>query len=171
CLYIMPMANKDAVVRGKARFNSLGVDLNRKWDKPSDTVNAPENAALERWLEGMIAAGKKPHLAIDLHNDGEGGLHIGRPNIDLTKYLENMKRLEVLLRKYTWFTEGSSGSDFRNPGSINEGLLERYGIEGVVYELNYEWIEGLHKAPFGKDWEQLGQSLGKVFYEYFGENK
>ncbi len=34
CVYIMPMANKDGVARGRTRFNLLGSDLNRKWDKP-----------------------------------------------------------------------------------------------------------------------------------------
>jgi hypothetical protein len=171
CVYIMPMANKDAVYRGKSRFNSRGVDLNRNWDKPADSVNAPENVALERWLQSMIAVGKKPHLMIDLHNDGGGNLHIARPDINLDNYLVKMKKLEMLLRKYTWFTEGSTGSGFKNPGAVNDGLLERFGIDAAVYELNYEWVEGLKKPPFGKDWEQLGGMLGKVFYEYFNESK
>lgn len=171
CVYIMPMANKDAVYRGRSRFNSLGADLNRKWDKPADPVNAPENIALERWLQTMIAAGKKPHLALDLHNDGGGNLHIARPDVDLSAYLERMKKLEALLRKHTWFTEGSTGSNFKNPGSINDGLVERFGITAAVYELNYEWIEGLKKPPYAKDWIQLGGMLRKVFYEYFDNYK
>jgi hypothetical protein len=42
------MANKDAVARGKSRFNSQGYDLNRKWDAGADSVLAPENYAVER---------------------------------------------------------------------------------------------------------------------------
>ena len=72
CLYIMPMANKDGVARGRSRFNSLGKDLNRNWDQPADSNYAPENYALETWLQDMIRKGKKPDLAIDLHNDGDG---------------------------------------------------------------------------------------------------
>lgn len=120
CVYIMPMANKDGVARGRSRFNSLGKDLNRNWDKPADSNYAPENYALE-----------------------------------------------TLLYKYTWFTEGTKGADFRNPGSIGEGLLERYGIDACIYELNYEWIAGLNKVPFGKDWELLGKQLRDVFFDYF----
>jgi len=167
CLYILPMANKDRVARGGTRFNMRGMDLNRKWDKPADPDLAPENAALEAWLDKMIKQGLKPHLAIDFHNDGGGNLHIARPNVNLESYLANMERLEQLLRKHTWFTEGSTGSSFRNPGSIGGGLLERFGIDAVVYELNANWIEGLQKVPSGRDWELLGRQLCDVFYEYF----
>ena len=43
CVYIMPMANKDGVARGKTRFNSRGKDLNRDWDRPADPILSPEN--------------------------------------------------------------------------------------------------------------------------------
>jgi hypothetical protein len=167
CVYIMPMANKDGVAHGRSRFNSLGKDLNRNWDLPADSNYAPENFALERWLKAMIRKGNKPDLAIDLHNDSEGNLHLSRPNVNLKSYLANMKRFETLLYKYTWFTAGAKGSDFRNPGSIGEGLLERFGIDACIYELNYEWITGLKKQPFGKDWELLGKQLRDVFFDYF----
>jgi len=167
CVYIMPMANKDGVAHGRSRFNSLGKDLNRNWDNTADSIYVPENYALESWLVKMIRKGQKPDLAIDLHNDSEGNLHFGLPNVNLTRYMENMKRLETLLYKYTWFTEGSKGGDFRNPGTIGEGLSERYGVDACIYELNYEWIAGLKKVPFGKDWELLGKELRDVFLEYF----
>lgn len=57
CVYVMPMANKDGVARGWTRFNVRGCDLNRKWDQKADPVNAPENHALETWIETMIATG------------------------------------------------------------------------------------------------------------------
>ena len=47
CVYIMPMANKDGVARGRSRFNILGKDLNRNWDQAADSNYAPENYALE----------------------------------------------------------------------------------------------------------------------------
>ncbi len=47
CLYVMPIANKDGVARGRTRFNLLGADLNRKWDKAPDPNTNPENHALE----------------------------------------------------------------------------------------------------------------------------
>lgn len=168
CMYVMPMANKDGVARGRTRFNSLGMDLNRQWDQPADPIYAPEKYALEAWIESMIDQGKRPHLAIDLHNDEGGNMHISRPNIDLEGYLKRMKLLEELMVKHTWFTEGSTGGNFRNPGSIGEGLLERYGIDAIVQELNCNWIAGLNKAPMGRDWELLGEQYLEVFYEYFG---
>ncbi len=167
CIYILPMANKDRVAHGGTRFNLQGKDLNRNWDKKTDPYLTPENAALEKWLIHQIELGLKPDLAIDFHNDAEGGLHISRPEIDIDSYLANMERLELLLRKFTWFTEGSSGPNWRNPGTIGEGLLERYGIDGLIYELNADWIAGLDKVPFGKDWMSLGEQLCEVFYYYF----
>ena len=113
----------------------------------------------------------KPDLAIDFHNDDGGKLHISRPEVNLESYLKNMERFEILLQEHTWFTEGSTGSSFRNPGSIGEGLLERYGIEALVFELNANWIAGLEKAPFGKDWMLLGEQLCAVFYEYLSKKK
>lgn len=167
CLYVMPMANKDGVVRGMTRFNVMGMDLNRNWDRPADFELAPENHALEVWLKGMIEKGMKPDLAVDLHNDNGGKVHISRPDIDLSRYLANMERVENLLKEHTWFTEGSTGTNFRNPGTIGCGLLERFGIDAFVYELNCDWIAGLEKVPFGRDWALLGRQLREVFYRYF----
>ena len=121
-VYVLPMANKDGVARGMTRFNLLGKDLNRNWDKPADPQLAPENAALEKWLEDMIAAGRRPHLAVELHNDGRGLLHISRPPVpQLDRYLARMATFEDLLRRKTWFTEGSSNAAFRNSGSLGDG--------------------------------------------------
>jgi hypothetical protein len=53
-----------------------------------------------------------------------------------------MARFEELLRKHTWFIKGSIGTNFCNPGSIGEGLLDRYGIPALVYELNANWLAG-----------------------------
>jgi hypothetical protein len=117
----------------------------------------------------MIDAGKKPHLAIDLHNDQGGNLHVNLPTADNAQYTANLKRFENLLFKHTWFREGAS--HVKNPGSFGEGMAARFGIDATVYELNYEWIKGLNKEPLGKDWELLGKQLREVFYEYFGQTK
>ena len=169
CVYILPMANKDSVARGRTRFNSMGWDLNRKWDAPADPVLAPENHALEVWLERMRNSGRNPHLAIDFHNDSSGRIHVSRPEPDNPEYLANMEKYETLLRKHTWFTEGSTGKDFRNPGTIGEGLLSRFNIDACVHELNIEWIRGLNDFPSGQHWEQLGEQLCQVYFDYFEE--
>src|SRR5205085_415810 len=171
CVYILPMANKDAVALGRTRFNGQGMDLNRNWDKLADSVHTPENYFLENWLKKMIFKGEKPDLAIDLHNDREGNLHVSHPNVNLEEYLAHVQRFESLLYKYTWFTEGKKGGEFRNPGTIGEGLAERYGINAFIYELNFEWIAGLRKVPDGKDWELLGRELRDVFFDYFDKEK
>jgi hypothetical protein len=167
CLYVLPMANKDGVARGRTRFNLRGKDLNRNWDRPADPELAPENHALEKWLEGMIANGRRPHLALEMHNDGGGRLHVSRPPIvDLDRHLARMETFEELLRKHTWFTEGSTKPAFRNSGTLGEGWLQRYGIDAAVHELNCNWIAGLEQRPLGKHWEDYGASLASVFYEY-----
>jgi hypothetical protein len=172
CVYILPMANKDGVALGRTRFNFQGKDLNRNWDKPADPQLAPENFALEKWLEGMAKAGQAPHLAMELHNDGGGLLHISRPPVpELTRHLERMTTLEELLRKHTWFTEGSTKESFSNSGTLGDGWLERYGIDAVVHEFNCNWIAGLKDYPSARHWETYGEKLATVFYEYFGAVK
>jgi len=171
CVYIMPMANKDAVARGLTRFNMLGRDLNRDWEKPADPVLAPESYALETWVRGMVRAGKPPSFAMDFHNDDGGGLALSRPPIpNLQRHLDRMRRFEQLLRKHTWFTEGSSGPKWRNPGTIGEGLLERYGIDACILEFSCNWIAGLKQPPSGAAWEQFGRQLRGVFLDYFADN-
>jgi hypothetical protein len=166
CVYIMPMANKDGVARGRTRFNTLGKDLNREWDKPADRELTPEKYAFESWLVKMIEQEKKPHLAIDLHNDRGGNLHVNLPTDDNKSYTSNLQRFEKLLFEHTWFREGAS--HVKNPGSFGEGMHKRFGIDACVYELNYEWAKGLDREPLGKDWELLGKQLREVFYGYFG---
>jgi zinc carboxypeptidase len=169
CVYILPMANKDGVALGRTRFNFQGKDLNRNWDKPADPQLAPENLALEKWLEDMVKVSQAPHLAMELHNDGGGLLHISRPPIpELPRHLERMATLEELLRKHTWFTEGSTRGSFRNSGTLGDGWLERYGIDAVVHEFNCNWIAGLKDYPSAKHWQTYGEKLATVFYEYFG---
>jgi hypothetical protein len=168
CIYIMPMANKDGVALGRTRFNFQGKDLNRDWNQRANPQLAPENAALEKWLEGMIASSQKPHLALELHNDGGGRLHISRPPVaNLDRHVKRMAALEELLRKHTWFTEGSTAPSFRNSGTLGEGWLLRYGIDAAVHEFNCNWIAGLKDYPLAKHWRDYGANLATVFHEYF----
>ncbi|MGA2498947.1 MAG: M14 family zinc carboxypeptidase, partial [Tepidisphaeraceae bacterium] len=168
CVYILPMANKDGVARGMTRFNPQGKDLNRDWDKPADPQLSPENHALEQWLDGMIKAGRQPHLAMDLHNDGNGQLHISRPPVgNLDRHVQRMAVLEKLLRQHAWFTEGSTKPSFQNSGSLGDGWLERYGIDAVIHEFNCNWIAGLKDYPSASHWQTYGRKLAEVFYDYF----
>ncbi len=162
-IYILPMANMDGVAKGVSRFNLNGMDLNRDLTEPANPLLTPENAAMEKWIERMIANGLKPDLAIDFHNDSNGPLFfssVGKGNKD---YVENMKSLENLLRKNTWFSEGSS---YSGTTSFEEGLMSRYDIDALVYELNVHWIASLDKKPLSEDWIVLGEQLCKVFDEY-----
>lgn len=172
CAYILPMANKDGVAHGRTRFNLPGKDLNRDWDKSADPRLVPENYALEQWLQAMVRAGHAPDLALELHNDGSGLLQLSRPAEPLlAPYLERMILLERLLRQHTWFTEGSSQETFRNPGSLGEGWLERFGVYAAIHEFNCNWIEGVKDYPSAGHWEDYGAALVTVFDEYFRSMK
>ena len=172
CAYVLPMANKDGVARGRTRFNLRGKDLNRNWDKPADAQLAPENFALEKWLEAMVRAGQAPNLALELHNDGNGLLHVSRPPVPgLPRYLERMELLEKLLREHTWFTEGSTRPTYRNSGTLGEGWLQRYHIDAAVHEFNCNWIAGLKDYPSATHWKSYGTNLATVFHQYFGAMK
>jgi hypothetical protein len=82
-----------------------------------------------------------------------------------------MAILERLLRKDTWFTEGSTNEAFRNSGTLGDGWLERYGIDAVVHEFNCNWIAGREARPLGRDWREYGERLALVFDEYFAAVK
>jgi hypothetical protein len=165
---ILPMANKDGVERGGTRFNLGGWDLNRKWDQPADPRFAPENAALEQWLEGEIQAGRRPTLALDFHNDGSGLLHLSRPEGPAgEKHLARMARFERCLREHTWFVEGSTKPGFHNPGSLGEGFFARFGIDAAILEFNCNYIAGLQEPALGKHWVAFGEGLTKAFEAYF----
>jgi hypothetical protein len=168
CIHVLPMANKDGVARGRTRFNSKGKDLNRNWDKPANSELAPENAALEKWIEQKIADGHAPAIALELHNDGNGKLHISRPlEGDTTNYLERMELFESLLRRHTWFSEGATKPNFRNPGSLGEGWMERFRIDAIVHEFNCNVIASTGQRPLAMHWKEYGSQLPIVFEEYF----
>ena len=158
-----------AAARGSTCRESISIATGTN---PPIRALAPENAALERWLEREIAAGRKPQLALELHNDGNGRLHISRPPVpQLDRYLSRMTILEQLLRQHTWFTEGTTSPAFRNSGTLGEGLLQRYGIDAAVHEFNCNWIEGLKQPTSSAQWRAYGAGLARVFHDYFEKVK
>lgn len=166
---ILPMANKDGVAHGRTRFNLRGKDLNRNWDRPADPELAPENHALETWLDARTRAGRKPHLALELHNDGNGQLHVSRPAVaNLERYEARLATLERLLRKHTWFTEGSA-KGATGVSTLGDGWLARFGIDAAVHEFNVNRIAGLDDYPSARHWQDYGAGLARVFFDYFGE--
>ena len=174
CIFIMPMANKDGVSRGMTRFNINGKDLNRNWEQDPDSILCPENYALEEFIKTLVKKGKKPSLAIDFHNDDYGEIHLALQKDKDSQYIKNMTLLRELMSehscyssglKYAWLTDGQSISD-SNFGFAN-GMLYKYGIDAVIYELNANWIKDLGKMPTSFDWMKMGENLNYVFYEYF----
>ncbi|TWU58360.1 M14 family zinc carboxypeptidase [Rubripirellula reticaptiva] len=170
CVYVMPMANKDGVAMGRSRFNMLGKDLNRDWDAPANPQLCPENAALEEWLTTMLDTGKRPHLALEMHNDSSGKLHLSdTKDADNSDYLVRMLRLEEILRAKSWFREGTTGAFHNSPATLGQGWWSRFGIDAAVHELNANWIEGLQERPSAENWMLYGRQLCDVFDAYFEE--
>ena len=115
-----------------------------------------------------MPAGRRPHLALELHNDASGLLHISRPPVpQLDSHLARMAILEQLLRQHTWFTEGDTTAAFRNAGTLGDGWLQRYGIDAAVHEFNCNWIEGVQDYPSAARWMAYGDKLPAVFHDYF----
>ncbi len=69
-----------------------------------------------------------------------------------------MNRFEKLLTDHSWFREGSTGSEFANPGALGEGWLARFGIDAVVHELNANWIAGVNDYPSPEHWQRTEAS-------------
>jgi predicted amidohydrolase len=172
CLWLLPMANKDGVARGRTRFNLNGIDLNRGWDKLADEKLAPENHALEKWLNKQIQDGRRPALALELHNDGNGKLHHARPAaLGDQSSTEKLERLEALLRQHTWFTEGSYKPTTATVFTLADGWLQRFGIDAAVHEFNCQWIAGLKEPPTARHWTNYGEGLARVLHDYFDAGK
>lgn len=168
CIYTMPMANKDSVWNGRQYYTSSGINLNTVWGKPADPKLAPESHCLEEWLKSMIEKGRKPHLAIDWHNDVREYIYQFRRKGRDNAFIENMNRMVELLRKYSWYTSTEQlGKNRWSPGVMTSGFLSRYKVDSFGFELNIDWCEGLNKEPYGKDWELFGEQLCEVLYQYF----
>jgi hypothetical protein len=165
---LQPMANRDGVHRGMSRFTVTGIDPNRHWDPevPHDPVLAPENATLANWFAEQARQGKTPRLAIDLHNDCDGRLHLSHPSRDAEGHARRMAILENLLRERTWFREGHTGHGFRNSATFGEGLSELYGIDAIIWELRANYAEGIGRQPLADDWREMGRQFALVAAEF-----
>ncbi|HBE03327.1 MAG TPA: hypothetical protein DC049_12775, partial [Spirochaetia bacterium] len=103
--YFFPMANKDGVTRGLTRFSAAGYDINRGFtrDYIFNEREEPENYYFIKWLKEQEKNGELPFLAIDLHNDAEGNLHLQNNN---ENFIKRITALETIMKKETYYTEG-----------------------------------------------------------------
>jgi hypothetical protein len=165
---LQPMANRDGVHRGMTRFTVTGIDPNRHWDPElaHDPVLAPENATLANWFAEQARQGTLPRLAIDLHNDCDGRLHLSHPTRDPAGHASRMAIFEQLLRDHTWFREGHTEHGFRNSGTFGEGLSERCGIDAIIWELRANYAEGLGRQPLAADWREMGRQFAPIAAEF-----
>ncbi len=167
--HIMPMANKDGVYRGLTRFNVNGIDLNRGFcdrDSFPDKL-APENRALMDWLITMEQEKRLPALALCLHNDKQGHLHVGAETPETPGYTERMQGLEKLLLAKTYFTEGAVyGSGVAPVPTFGLGLRRIFGIDALILELNALYLKGADSVPTAGLWQEFGAQFIEVAMEY-----
>ena len=130
--------------------------------------NAPENVCLYNWLIEKQKLNTLPIMAIDIHNDEDGRLHFHKSNNDTENHKKRLLRFDEVLQKHTWVTEGNTGFDFINPGTIGEGLNEIFGIDSIIWELKADNVKGLNNRPaLHTDWIKLGTDFINVIKEYF----
>jgi hypothetical protein len=51
--------------------------------------------------------------------------------------------------------------------TLSDGWLQRFGIDGAVHEFDCNWIAGLQEPATARHWENFGDDLARVLYEYF----
>ncbi|MCF6175816.1 MAG: hypothetical protein L3J71_08620 [Victivallaceae bacterium] len=161
---IMPIANKDGVARGMTRFNLKGADLNRGFSRPRAELAAvaPENIALLEWLDQQQTAGTLPVLALDFHNDCNGGLLIPA---------DDEARMEILadsLRRHTFSPETVISSP--NKDGFAAGVHAQYGIAAATLEFNAKYINNIKQLPSATHWQQFGRDFLEVALEFISEN-
>jgi len=161
-------ANKDGVANGGHDSTSTASTSTAMGRTRGPDVG-PENT---RWKCGWEKAdqGRTPTVIgrLELHNDGSGKLHPASPAmLDANQHLERMETLEMLLRKHTWFTEGSVKPTAATTVMLSDGWLQRFGIDGAVHEFDCNWIRGAartcHGSPLGKLWQRSRTRLVRVF--------
>ncbi|MBI4976290.1 MAG: hypothetical protein HZC28_02350 [Spirochaetes bacterium] len=164
-IHILPMTAKDGVVRGHTRFNVNGYDLNRGFGKDAafDPILVPENHALIEWLRQKQIDNALPFFAMDLHDDDYGMLHIGASGID-AGFDERMAILDAIMRKHTYYTEGVTAG--AGGSTFGEGLRSMFGIDGVVYELNSNWIPSAQTIPGASVWRIFGRQFATALVRY-----
>jgi zinc carboxypeptidase len=164
----LPIASPDGVARGMTRFNINGFDLNRGFSPatPPDSELFPENYYFLKWIKESQKKGYNFKLALCIHNDNYGNLHIphGPEAKKHPEYLKNMKRFATLLEEYSMFTEGVEESSSEN--TLGEGFLAMFGIDAAILELNAIYMAGAQSVPTAALWKEYGVGMLKAFGKY-----
>jgi hypothetical protein len=123
------------------------------------------------YIESLIAAGKKPDLFVDWHNNTNEYFYY--PSVSDPDLLAAVSRMLDMLHEYSWFTgPANTGANWATTGQ----MWLHYGIYSIAFEHNIDWIDGLDepngtpsagKVPYGEDWELFGQQFCEVLYRYF----
>jgi hypothetical protein len=71
-----------------------------------------------------------------------------------------------MMREGTYFKEGiEKGS----ASTFGYGLLELYGIDSIVYELNSNWLNATRGVPDSEVWRKFGSQFAEVLRKFFAE--
>ncbi len=82
--------------------------------------------------------------------------------------LRELSLLEALLRRHTWFTEGTTSPTLRNSGTLGEGWLQRHGHRrcGARVQLQLDCGPEAVIVQYPLACAD-GAGLARVFHDYF----
>ena len=134
---VLPMANKDGVARG-GRASTCAARISIA------TGTSRRIPSSRRRTRRSSVAGSgdrrrpRPHLALELHNDGNGPAPHQPPAGAAAR---SSSRAHGDLRRAAAQQDlvhrRSTNAAFRNSGTLGDGWLERYGIDAAVHEFNH----------------------------------
>lgn len=151
-LHVVPNANPDGSCRGHLRTNSVGVNLNREWDKPT-TERSPEVLAIRNAMDETGV-----DFAMDVHGDeaipavflaGFEGIPSLKP-----EQVESYDRYRAILDRRTPDFQTRRGYPVTPPGKANLSMAttqiaERFGAVSMTLEMPFKDNDDLPCAEQG----------------------
>jgi hypothetical protein len=127
-IYVVPEANPDGAAN-YTRWDSIGNDLNRQWDKPS----APEILAIKSTIADL-----HPEFVMDMHDYGKGGSFIEAYN-DGSKASTFVgpvcRSIRDQIKKHSDPTCRVAYSNLKNnPGLSHRVIIHQFGIPAILVE-------------------------------------
>lgn len=158
---IIPMMNPDGIFHGITRFNGNLEDLNQEWDDDfTDTLHLPvepEVACVKKWLRKWQSSGKRIHLGLDVHSQGQQGtmnkLHTPEGMLaDLVPHLNTYWPVEYIPMEFS--------------GSLNNCLAKEFQIPSGTFEIPQSAIKNQSYLT-ANDYYNYGKGIALGISDYF----
>ncbi|MFK7861946.1 MAG: M14-type cytosolic carboxypeptidase [Granulosicoccus sp.] len=169
-IHVVPNMNPDGSFLGHLRTNSLGVNLNREWEKP-DVERSPE---VFHVLERMKQTGVD--LALDVHGDEALPYNFIAGTEGVSGWT-TARSQELVNLKYTWASinpdfQDQYGYPINSPGKANltfcsNQLASRFGCLAMTLEMPFKDTANAPRLSVGwspERCQRLGASYVDVAY-------